>query len=122
MRVVISILDCMFSLFVFQTVGIAVEFCSHIARAFAVSVRESRIERAKEALSNMGSSVSIIRSPPSLHSTIHSLHHLFTCVIPSLITARVAKPSEGSLFSSVHLSAQLWGGGGLPWEGGGGLP
>ena len=49
---------------VFQTVGIAVEFCSHIARAFAVSVRQSRVERAKEALINMGSSVSII---PSLH-------------------------------------------------------
>ncbi len=43
----------------FQTVGISVEFCSHIARAFAVSVRAGRVERAREALSDMGSSVSV---------------------------------------------------------------
>ncbi len=44
--------------FIFQTVGISVEFCSHIARAFAVSVKINRVERAKEALTHMGSSVS----------------------------------------------------------------
>ena len=43
---------------IFQTVGISVEFCSHIARAFAVSVKGNRVERAKEALTTMGSSVS----------------------------------------------------------------
>ncbi|XP_046884533.1 LOW QUALITY PROTEIN: NPC intracellular cholesterol transporter 1 [Hypomesus transpacificus] len=40
-----------------MTVGISVEFCSHIVRAFSVSVRTSRVERAEEALANMGSSV-----------------------------------------------------------------
>lgn len=40
-----------------MAVGIAVEFCSHIVRAFAVSVAANRVLRAKEALANMGSSV-----------------------------------------------------------------
>ena len=37
--------------------GIAVEFCSHIVRAYTVSLRKTRLERAHEALSEMGSSV-----------------------------------------------------------------
>ncbi|XP_007487676.1 NPC intracellular cholesterol transporter 1 isoform X1 [Monodelphis domestica] len=37
--------------------GISVEFCSHITRAFAVSTKGSRVARANEALSNMGSCV-----------------------------------------------------------------
>ncbi|XP_061110400.1 NPC intracellular cholesterol transporter 1 isoform X2 [Conger conger] len=37
--------------------GISVEFCSHIVRAFSVSTRASRVERAEEALAHMGSSV-----------------------------------------------------------------
>ncbi|XP_072296982.1 NPC intracellular cholesterol transporter 1 [Eucyclogobius newberryi] len=37
--------------------GISVEFCSHIVRAFSVSVKSSRVERAQEALATMGSSV-----------------------------------------------------------------
>lgn len=37
--------------------GISVEFCAHIVRAFAASVRPSRVERAREALATMGSSV-----------------------------------------------------------------
>ena len=41
-----------------QAVGISVEFCSHIARAFTVNTKESRVERAKHALAKMGSSVS----------------------------------------------------------------
>ncbi|XP_037082633.1 NPC intracellular cholesterol transporter 1-like [Pollicipes pollicipes] len=40
-----------------MAVGISVEFCSHITRAFAVSLKPSRVERASEALTNMGSSV-----------------------------------------------------------------
>lgn len=35
-------------------IGISVEFCSHIARAFAISDADSRKERASEALSKMG--------------------------------------------------------------------
>ncbi|XP_067326963.1 NPC1-like intracellular cholesterol transporter 1 [Anolis sagrei] len=38
-------------------VGISVEFVSHITRAFAVSTQPSKVERAKEALVNMGSAV-----------------------------------------------------------------
>ncbi|XP_060099886.1 NPC intracellular cholesterol transporter 1 [Heteronotia binoei] len=37
--------------------GISVEFCSHVTRAFTVSTKPSRAERAEEALSHMGSSV-----------------------------------------------------------------
>ncbi|XP_069778710.1 NPC intracellular cholesterol transporter 1 [Narcine bancroftii] len=37
--------------------GISVEFCSHIVRAFSVSTKKTREDRAKEALANMGSSV-----------------------------------------------------------------
>ncbi|XP_012683380.2 NPC intracellular cholesterol transporter 1 [Clupea harengus] len=37
--------------------GISVEFCSHIVRAFSISTKSTRVERAEEALANMGSSV-----------------------------------------------------------------
>ncbi|KAM7125801.1 NPC intracellular cholesterol transporter 1 isoform 2-T2 [Molossus nigricans] len=37
--------------------GISVEFCSHITRAFTVSAKGSRVERAEDALAHMGSSV-----------------------------------------------------------------
>ncbi|XP_028659508.1 NPC intracellular cholesterol transporter 1 [Erpetoichthys calabaricus] len=37
--------------------GISVEFCSHIVRAFSVSTKKSRVERAEDALAHMGSSV-----------------------------------------------------------------
>uniref|UniRef100_T1IQG2 SSD domain-containing protein n=1 Tax=Strigamia maritima TaxID=126957 RepID=T1IQG2_STRMM len=40
-----------------MAVGIAVEFCSHITRAYAVSVQDSRLLRTKESIVNMGSSV-----------------------------------------------------------------
>lgn len=45
--------------FTLQSCGIAVEFCSHVTRAFTISTKGSRVERAEEALSHMGSSVSI---------------------------------------------------------------
>ena len=35
------------------------EFCSHIVRAFSISVKKNRVERAEEALAHMGSSVSL---------------------------------------------------------------
>ncbi|CAH1772334.1 unnamed protein product, partial [Owenia fusiformis] len=38
-------------------VGISVEFCSHLVRAFAISVHETRVLRAKHALAHMGGSV-----------------------------------------------------------------
>lgn len=34
------------------------EFCAHTVRAFAISVQPTRVDRAKESLSTMGSSVS----------------------------------------------------------------
>ncbi|KAJ6662145.1 hypothetical protein lerEdw1_012610 [Lerista edwardsae] len=37
--------------------GISVEFCSHVTRAFTVSTKATRRERAEDALSHMGSSV-----------------------------------------------------------------
>lgn len=43
---------------VLQAVGISVEFCSHLVHSFAVSVKETRVQRAADSLTNMGSSVS----------------------------------------------------------------
>ncbi|KAL4217752.1 NPC intracellular cholesterol transporter 1 [Mactra antiquata] len=40
-----------------MAIGISVEFCSHIARAFAVSIQPDRVQRAMDALAHMGSSV-----------------------------------------------------------------
>ena len=49
----------LFLLYGLQAIGISVEFCSHIARAFTVNRHDSRVERAEEALAKMGSSVSL---------------------------------------------------------------
>jgi hypothetical protein len=40
-----------------MAVGISVEFSSHITRSFAVNVGENRVQRARDTLVNMGSSV-----------------------------------------------------------------
>ncbi|XP_046396992.1 NPC intracellular cholesterol transporter 1 isoform X2 [Ischnura elegans] len=40
-----------------MTVGIAVEFCSHLVHSFAVSTEETRVGRAMDSLINMGTSV-----------------------------------------------------------------
>lgn len=40
-----------------MAVGISVEFCSHITHAFSLSLEETRLQRANDALTNMGSSV-----------------------------------------------------------------
>lgn len=40
-----------------MAVGISVEFCSHVARAFALSQRVKPVDRAQDALIKMGSSV-----------------------------------------------------------------
>ncbi|MCP9257813.1 Niemann-Pick C1 protein [Dirofilaria immitis] len=40
-----------------MTVGISVEFCSHIVRSFALSIHRDRLMRARHSLANMGSSV-----------------------------------------------------------------
>ena len=39
------------------------EFCSHITRAFTVSTKGSRVERAEEALSHMAQSAVIMELP-----------------------------------------------------------
>lgn len=41
-----------------MSVGISLEFCAHICRDFILSAKGSRLERAKQALAHMGSSVS----------------------------------------------------------------
>ena len=46
-----------------MAVGISVEFCAHIVRKFSVSTQPTRIDRAKDALANMGSSVSTTPLP-----------------------------------------------------------
>ena len=45
-----------------MAVGISVEFCSHIVRAFAVSMEPTRVGRSRESLIKMGSSVSLNKS------------------------------------------------------------
>lgn len=42
-----------------MTIGISVEFCAHIARDFAISLKGSRVSRAQHSLAHMGSSVRI---------------------------------------------------------------
>lgn len=59
---------------VLQSCGISVEFCSHIVRAFSISVKGTRVERAEEALAHMGSSVSTgVYSLVGLHCKMFSL-------------------------------------------------
>jgi Niemann-Pick C1 protein len=41
-----------------MAVGISVEFCSHMTRAFAVNVGEDKVARARHVTVGMGSSVS----------------------------------------------------------------
>lgn len=41
-----------------QSVGIAVEFCSHILHSFVRSKKKTATERAEDSLANMGISVS----------------------------------------------------------------
>jgi Niemann-Pick C1 protein len=40
-----------------MSVGISVEFCSHVVRAFSTSDKSTRVERAEDALGKVGSSV-----------------------------------------------------------------
>jgi Niemann-Pick C1 protein len=40
-----------------MAVGIAVEFCSHLVHSFSVSVQTTRLERAADSLTRMGSSI-----------------------------------------------------------------
>ena len=47
----------MFNVIMCSQVGISVEFCSHMTRAFSVNIGRDRIERATNVLTNMGSSV-----------------------------------------------------------------
>lgn len=58
LHIVMSLLFVVILLSVLQAVGISVEFCSHLVHSFAVSVKETRLQRAADALTSMGSSVS----------------------------------------------------------------
>lgn len=40
-----------------MAVGISVEFCSHMVHTFACSVKHTRVQRASDALTQMGSSI-----------------------------------------------------------------
>jgi Niemann-Pick C1 protein len=40
-----------------MTVGISVEFCSHMTRAYSVNIGADRVERSRNVLTSMGSSV-----------------------------------------------------------------
>ncbi|KAJ8020679.1 NPC intracellular cholesterol transporter 1 [Holothuria leucospilota] len=53
----VSTLICTGTIIIITSVGISVEFCSHITRAFAMSVKPTRVERAHYALAHTGSSV-----------------------------------------------------------------
>lgn len=58
-----------------MSVGISLEFCAHIARDFILSAKGSRLERAKQALAYMGSSV---RHIALLHVEPHGEHLCFS--------------------------------------------
>jgi Niemann-Pick C1 protein len=40
-----------------MTVGISIEFCSHLVHSYSVSTMESRLERSRDAITKMGSSI-----------------------------------------------------------------
>jgi Niemann-Pick C1 protein len=40
-----------------MAIGISVEFCSHLVRQFAISILTNRVERSRQSLEKMGSSV-----------------------------------------------------------------
>ena len=42
-----------------MSIGISVEFCAHVARAFSTSPYSTRVKRAEDALGRVGSSVSV---------------------------------------------------------------
>ena len=54
-------------------VGISVEFCSHMTRAFSVNIGRDRIERATNVLTNMDSSV--LRFSENSHFSQRRFHH-----------------------------------------------
>lgn len=60
----------------FQSLGISVEFIVHIIRMFTHSVRRTRIERAEEALAQMG-------------STVRIRFRFHFCIIHSFISSRL---------------------------------
>lgn len=43
------------------------EFCAHIVRSFTISTKATRVERALDALSEMGSSVGVLIATMSFH-------------------------------------------------------
>ena len=56
---IVHIIMCFLSFILLpQTVGISIEFCSHITRWFISCSKKTKRDRAKSALANMGSSVS----------------------------------------------------------------
>ena len=47
------------------SVGIAVEFCSHVTKAFTMAIAETKVERVRITLVKMGSVVRIGRYDPN---------------------------------------------------------
>ena len=66
----------------FQAIGISVEFCSHITRAFAVSIEPTKVLRAKDSLAHMGSSVS---RDFSLYCMVRILNIITLLQVPGII-------------------------------------
>ena len=92
-----------------MTIGISVEFCSHIARAFALSTEPNRILRAYEALVHMGSSVS---------SNFHWIAHMrdisfmifvsIHSIIQSFVLSFSPKSSPSVFYSVLHSVLTLY--------------
>ncbi|KAL8568619.1 hypothetical protein ACOMHN_032275 [Nucella lapillus] len=73
-----------------MAVGISVEFCSHIVRAFAVSSGTSRIHKASEALSYMGSSVSdCYECLYRIHTARDALSHMGSSVLSGITLTKL---------------------------------
>ncbi|OBS57133.1 hypothetical protein A6R68_11743, partial [Neotoma lepida] len=75
--------------------GISVEFCSHITRAFTMSIKGSRVSRAEEALAHMGSSVSM-RGPRQGYSEMPEFHP--ECLSPEHSSTESERSSDPSAF------------------------
>ena len=83
------------------------EFCSHIARAFTVNRQPTRVERAKEALAKMGSSVSLQLNSNSLNSVLLKMPHPPTHPPPLWFHSQSKKVKKNILNKKHHVKTLL---------------
>ena len=106
-------IQLLLSSFSSQTVGIAVEFCSHIVRWFVSCSLPTRTERAHSALQHMGTSVRHTHTYTHVYVHVHLNDVLSPCLPLSLLLSlsvpgtTLCKQIYFSLFCSHTLKVEL---------------